>query len=518
MTARSGFRPVSSAVLGWLATAVLAACWLLPLLATWQSAPDLGHAWAVPLLMAYLWWERWAERPEIVARATLGPRWWLLAAVLALTLLPLRLLLAPFPVWPQLLVLFTALWSAAILTAAWLIAGKPGVRGIAGPLVLLIAALPVPTALEISLILPLREIMASLAADISNLCGHPAIASGTSIRLANSWVGVDEACGGIRSLQACVMIGLFFGEWYRFFWWRRGSLLVAAVFAALLGNFARVLFLALRATDGGGAVDAAHDPAGWIAMAASLTLTGLLAWRWAGYRWPAQQAPKPRANHNHSAGFHWLAAIALLFVANELGTRWWFARAEVLGESPPQWSVHLPEDNPTFRGEPLPDYAHDVLKPDLYVAGSWKGAPYGSASAYYIEWWRGQVARSAPFEHNPTVCLPLSGCELIETLPAIMVPWSGGELPFRAFKFRRAGQDSLVAFVVWDPAEGRLLADQVSSSYSRLQWWALQWSQVSEARQHQPAQLLTVSMSWHSDAAQRMKALLSELIASHDKQ
>ena len=36
---------------------------------------------------------------------------------------------------------------------------------------------------------------------------------GTSVRLGNGWVGVDDACGGIRSLQACVMIGLFFGEW-----------------------------------------------------------------------------------------------------------------------------------------------------------------------------------------------------------------------------------------------------------------------------------------------------------------
>jgi exosortase len=439
----------------------------------------------------------------------------MIAIFLGAAMLPRRLLLTPFPVWPQLLLLFSLVWAGAVVAGSWMLAGKAGARWIAGPLILLVTTLPVPGVLESSIILPLRAAMASLAADISNLLGHPALASGTSIQLAQSWVGIDEACGGIRSLQACIMIGLFFGEWYRFSWAKRVVLLGAAVLSAVSGNFGRVLFLALRATGGAQSVEAAHDAAGWLAMGASVALTGFLAWRWAGYRSPAQRSIA-RTPVTNSAGWQWLAAVAALFLAGELATRGWYAHGEAKLPKVARWSVQLPTTLPTFRAESLPGYAREVLRPDLYVAGAWKAPSYGSASAYYIEWRQGQAARSAPFDNNPTICLPLSGCELLETLPPLVVPWAGGELPFRAFKFRRAGQDSLVAFIIWDPARGRpVTQEQVAHSWR--EWWALQWIEVREARQNQPAQLLTVAIPWSENAGADAGNLLSEIIASGDE-
>lgn len=491
----------------------LALLWLSPVVVSWHDSADLGHAWAVPLLMGYLWWERWGERPATLARAAVPAGWWVLVVILAVVELPLRLLLTPFPLWPAVLALFTALAAAVALGAAWLAAGRAGLRWLAGPLLLLVSALPAPSVVESAVIIPLREVMAGLAAEISNLAGHPAVAVGTSVRLATGWVGIDEACGGIRSLQACFMIGLFFGEWYRFSLGRRVVLAGLGVLAALLGNFGRVIFLSLRANAGMDAVHAAHDTAGWVAMGLSLLLTGWLACHWAGYRWPQQRILARPATMPSPARW-WLAAVVLLFAVNEAGTRWWFARGEAARVVIPQWTASLPEKHWSFQPSPLTETARDMLRPDVYRAGSWRTGSDTRAWAYYVEWHRGQVARFLPFLHNPTVCLPLSGCELVGTLEHIKVRWAGGEIEFFAYKFRRLQEDMLVAFTIWDPSRGQPL-QAMEKTGSANAWWRQQWKEVTEARQNQPAQLLTVSISWEDHAPEKMQTLLEQVIIAN---
>ena len=492
----------------WLAPAgfALGALWLLPVSGAWENAPDLSHAWAVPLLMAYLWWERWGERPAPSARAPLRAGGWLLAAALGLLALPLRLLLTPFPLSPSLIVGYTALAGAAALTAAWFAAGRAGLRWTAGPLLLTLSAIPAPAMIQTSFIIPLREGMAVLAAEFSNLLGHPALAVGTTIRLGNGWVGIDEACGGIRSLQACVMIGLFFGEWFRCGWVRRLALLGTAVAAALLGNFGRVIFLSLRAGAGPQALESVHDLAGWIAMAGSLVLTGWLACRWAGYRWP-QQRSLPRVAGASSPAGAWLAVVAALFLVDEVATRLWFAQGEAARSVVPQWTIRLPVGQAGFHASPLSEPARELLRPDTYAAGTWQLTPDERVGAYYMEWRKGQAARSVPFLHNPTVCLPLSGCELIAPLDPIPVHWTGGEMAFLAYKFRRMNEDILVAFIIWDSSRGRPLV-RPGEILSWRQWWAQQWTEVREARQHQPAQLFTLTLPWSHDAPAQAKHLI----------
>lgn len=492
-----------------LTAAVLTGAWLLPLSRTWSIAPDLGHAWLAPVLMAYLYWERWDERPATIAREKISPALWLLAGALFLAHALSRVFLTPFPVWPAALVLFTATIASTAVTTAALTGGRAAARWLAGPLILVIAVLPAPTFIDLHLIGPLRAQLAALAAEICNLLGRPALASGTSVRLANSWVGIDEACGGIRSLQACLLIALFFGEWHRFTFLRRLALVAAGIAAALLGNAARVVFLSVRADAGAAAVESSHDLAGWLAMTASLVLTGLLAARWAGWRLPAQRRlPRPLAAPRTPA-WRWAAVVVSGFLISEVAVRGWFARGSSSRASIPQWTVRLPTHLATFRPEPLSEPAREMLGPDHFVAGMWPLDRDRQAAAYYIEWLRGQTARTAPFLHNPTVCLPMSGCELVETLPTLTLRSPAGEIPFRAFKFRRLGEHLLVAFTVWDPSRGTSLASSTGTSTGR--WLAERWSDVRDAREHQPAQMLAVSIPWHVAAPAEMIELLSTL-------
>ncbi len=508
--------PRSSAAALWFAAVAATLAFVAPLSATWSVAPDLGHAWVVPILMAYLWWERWHERPHPESRIVIWPVWWTATlAFLALHLF-IRLFLTPFPLWPAALLAYTLLLAGSVLAAAWLVAGTHGIRWVAGPLVLLAGALPVPSAIENALILPLRETWASAAAEISNLFGQPAIALGTSVRIGNAWVGVDEACGGIRSLQACILAGLFFGEWLRFSLTRRFALLVAAIAAAVVGNFVRVLFLSFRAADGPDALAAAHDPAGWIAMAFSLIATGWLACHWNGYKFPQQIAPTatrvPTRLPKRSVA--WLTALAACLLLNEAATRLWYFAGQRAIDDVPQWTATFPEDHWSFRPAPLSDHAREILNPDIYRAGSWRDENNQRISAYYIEWNRGQVARSIPFLHNPTVCLPAAGCELVATLEIVEVAKGAGKIPFRTYKFRQANEEMLVAFTIWDSSRARPLTQSELDSPGS--WWVAQWQEVRQARQHQPAQLLTIALPAINDDLPRIDDVLHSLIAPKD--
>lgn len=501
-----------------LVAAVAFALWVGALVPGWSQSADLGHAWAVPVLMAYLWWERWGERPA--ERPAPWPRiaGWIAVLVLVLALLPLRLLLIPFPLWPALLLAYTAGFALLGTLAAWGVAGSAGVRWFLPPCLMLVSALPLPTMVEVGVILPVREALAAIVAELANLGGRPALALGTTVRLVGGWVGIDEACGGIRSLQACVMVGLFFGEWYRFGGWRRVGLLALSVGFALAGNFFRILFLAWQAGSGGGAVLAAHDATGWVAMIASVAGTGWLAIRWGGYRLPAAAgiASRPPGGGPSSPAWPAVAAAVAGLLLIEAGARIWFWRGERQRDSVPQWAVAWPDRLPTFQTDPLTQPAREMLRPDVFRAGHWTLKKGEWVGAYYVEWQRGQVARSVPFLHNPTVCLPLSGCELLGELPPIEMEWSGGRLDFLAYRFRRIGGDMLVAFVIWDNSRGRPLVKPATSGQSRWEWLTERWGEVAEARQHQPAQFLAVAIDWTDHSEDRLRDVLRTMIVPAD--
>lgn len=503
----------------WLLVAALTLMLLTPLIKAWGVAVDLGHGWAAPLLIAYLYWERYDERPGPVVRASVGAPWWAAAIFLGGLLVVLRLVVTPFPLWAAVMWLYVGVLVTLALGAAGLIGGWAAVRWVGGPLVIMAGALPWPYQIDAWLVQPLRVALATIAADLINLTGQPALSSGTTVQFAAGWVGVDEACGGIRSLQASVMMALFFGEWLRLSVGRRVSLVAVGLGAALLGNFLRILFLAWRATVSEAAVQSAHDLAGWLALAVSLALTGFFGWWWARAK-GADEATVAKARAPRVAGAAWsggvgraLAGLGVGLLVVEAGNFAWYHLGERRRAAVPQWTVQFPSAHWSYRNVPLPEASREMLRPDLYAAGTWR-AGEREAGAYYVEWHRGQAARFLPVHHNPTVCLPLAGCELIEPLEMVQVKWAGGEIPFQTYLFRRASERFVVAFAVWDPSAGAPLG-QNTSTKSRWEWLRRQWRDVAEARENQPGQLLTVTLMGAKTAGE-MQTLIAPLIVRAD--
>ncbi len=494
----------------WALAFIFAAVALAPLVVAWDQAVDLGHGWAAPLLVAYLYWERWTERPGGRPDAFIPAWWWPLVGVLLLAALILRLLLIPFPLSTIVLLPYVFLFWIAATAAAWLTAGRPGLRWVGGPLLVFAGTLPWPATFEFSVIAPLRALLASATAEVCYLGGISALASGTTLHLAQTSVGVDETCGGMRSLQAGMMAALFLGEWLRLRWPARVLLVAVGLASAILGNFLRILLLVWRADVGGeAALQAVHDLAGWLALATSLVITGLVA-RALRPVTPVSSlsaAPRHALPRTVLAG---VAALVLGFLGVELATRAWytFGAARRAG-TVPQWTVTWPTAAPGFRPIPLTIAGRELLRPDRFASAEWRDADQQYRTAYYIEWTQGQIARYAPIHHNPTICFPMSGCELVRTLPPITVAGSpGAPLPFQAYIFRRSGVEFAVAFLAWDPSRGRPLAGP-RAGWSA--WLRERWTEIAEARADQPGQFLAVT-TWGPAAEEQLAEAIAELI------
>ena len=179
----------------------------------------------------------------------------------------------------------------------------------------------------------------------------------------------------------------------------------------------------------------------------------------------------------------------------EFGVRIWYASgASRQGMLNLTWTVDLPVSEPSYRAGSLDAYAEEILRPDYFRSGSWRGPDRVNRMANYIEWHRGQVARTAPFAHNPTICLPYAGFELVAEQGTIQVPWQDTTIPFQTYIFGRGTDELVVAYTIWDPLHNAPLL-QSPRDAGWTSWFLNQWQEVREAREHQPAQLLAFGIS-----------------------
>ena len=99
--------------------------------------------------------------------------------------------------------------------------------------------------------------------------GIPALPHGNVIEVATGTVGISDACSGIRSFQATLMISLFLGELYRLSGVRRAILCLGGFVMSFLFNLVRMSLLVwVAANHGIDAIANWHDPAGMTILVA----------------------------------------------------------------------------------------------------------------------------------------------------------------------------------------------------------------------------------------------------------
>jgi exosortase len=218
--------------MAWFGALLIAVCFpvLRALAIQWNDDADMSHGFFVPVVAAFIVWQR---RDEILAIRP-EPNWWGMALVVWGGLqLWLGVLAA------ELFVTRTA-FVVTLIGVVWLLCGNRILRKVAFPLFLCFFMIPIPAVIYNSITFPLQLLASRLAENALSILSVPVLREGNVLILPNQELSVVEACSGIRSLLSLTFLSLVYGYFFESRTWVRVVLFVSTVPIAIVANGSRV--------------------------------------------------------------------------------------------------------------------------------------------------------------------------------------------------------------------------------------------------------------------------------------
>jgi len=224
--------PLPWAKVAWFA-GLIAVCYapiLYALLVEWGTNDDMGHGFFVPIISAYIVWQR---REELMAMKP-QPNWW---GLLIVALGGAQLLVATLGVE-----VFTARASliVTLVGAVLLLGGTRILKKVRFPVALLVFMIPLPAVIYTQITFPLQQVASALAWQSLSALDIPVLREGNILHLPNQSLSVVEACSGIRSLLSLTFLCLVYGYFFERRKWIRVLLFVATIPIAIIANGTRV--------------------------------------------------------------------------------------------------------------------------------------------------------------------------------------------------------------------------------------------------------------------------------------
>lgn len=418
--------------------------------AEWSLNPQYAYGWTVPFVALYLVWRRWSERP---AAATPKSRFLPIAVITFCALLfsPIRFLAEANPDW-RLLSWALALVAVAVsILWAYLTGGWPWLRHFAFPILFFLVAVPWPMHLEQVVVQNLMRAVAAINVSLLDLAGIPALQHGNVIEVSSGLIGIEEACSGVRSLQATLMISLFLGELYSFNITRRALLVLAGALFAFLCNVVRTALLVwIGAKRGTSAIEAWHDPAGLTILL--VCLFGLWSLSLVMQRRSSAPLPSPKID-NQSPPFRFslplLVSLALWLLLAEAGVQIWY-RVHQSTTARSRWAISWPASEIEYKSVPIAPEAETLLRYNEGGGASWQTADGHRWMMYFFRWFPGRTAALFVKVHRPDICLPASGITLERDNGLTLLAVNDVNLPVRSYRFDNHGTPLHVFYCYWD--------------------------------------------------------------------
>ena len=437
----------------WLAVTAFGLLWLeiiSRLRFEWSVNPQYGYGWTVPFLAAYIFWRRLQRAPATSEPvATMLPALLMIGA--ALVLIPVRLIQEANPDWRILSWAMAIAGTGVSLGGVYLAGGKSWLRHFAFPFLFFLVAVPWPTQFEQAVIQGLMRAVASINVEVLNAIGISAVQMGNVIEVGSGFVGIDEACTGVRSLQATFMVSLFLGEFYGFTFVRRLILVITGAFLAFVCNLIRTFFLVYIAErDGTAAIKSWHDPAGLtILMACLFGLWGASMFMGGGSRVASPANPRPTHGPLRLPRLLLACLLGLTLVA-EATTQTWYGVHEARAAKVEPWNVAWPTEARNWKAVPIADQAQELLRYNEGGGGAWAGADGHQWTMYFFKWLPGRTAGLFIKNHRPDICLPASGMKLRGGVQNKLMSVNGVTLPIRSYVFESGPSLLHVYYCYWD--------------------------------------------------------------------
>ena len=235
---------------------------LLKLARDWQANPTYSHGFVVPIIVIFLLWRlRHEFRRTAAAPAATG---------LLLLVASLGVFVAG-TVGAELFITRISLIGVLGGTIAYVL-GWRHLRLAAVPLAFLVFMIPLPSIVFDHAALSLQLVASRLGEDLLRAADVPVLRDGNLLTLANAQLEVNEACSGIRSLVALLMMTTLMGYVFEPTAWRRIVLVVAAVPLAIGLNGVRIAATGLATSiyGPGAAADTVHTTTGWLVFLTAL--------------------------------------------------------------------------------------------------------------------------------------------------------------------------------------------------------------------------------------------------------
>jgi exosortase len=503
-----------------LPLAVLGCYWVLliyQLGAQWSVYEQYNYGWSVPVLCLYLLWRRSqasgrqnyegrikksevggqksvrGNSPHIdplpkAEREQKSSILYLLVALCALLYAATRWLHEANPIWR----LTSLLWSLEVigftLCFMYIAGGRPWLRHFGFPIAFFLVAVPWPSGLENYVVHSLTRLNTGITVELLSMCGVPAIQHGDVIEISNGMVGIEEACSGIRSVQATLMISLFLGEVCRLRSRWRVLLVFGGILMAFGFNVVRTFLLTwVAASKGMAAIASWHDPAGVTILVTCFICLWIMA-VWLGRRHGAESRKQKAESTNQGSifsvsEFQFSAfknvrklAIALLawFVLVEVGVEWWYRAHETAVATNDRWTINGARLGPGFVKAEIPPGISAQFHSDESLEGHWRDDAGAAWQLYYFRWFpahslKRRIAIQFAKTHGPETCLRAIGMTLKSNLGIVTVPIGGMQFAFRQYVFLADERPLHVFYAIYeDPTGSAVLANRRRDTASRI--------------------------------------------------
>ena len=211
---------------------------ILPgLLSTWVNHSNNSYGMLVPLISLYFIWQKKRRlRLDQVAHSNWG-------VVIFISSIVVYLLSYAGDV----AVIARSMMVFSLMGLVLFTLGKKNFKQLLFPLLFLLFMVPIPDSILIEVGLPLQLIASDISALVLRTLSIPVYQEGNMLYFAQTQLEVAEACSGIRSISALVMLSVIFCHVLRHSWWKKSILLLSTVPLGMLLNIIRVSSIGLLA-------------------------------------------------------------------------------------------------------------------------------------------------------------------------------------------------------------------------------------------------------------------------------
>ena len=234
------------------------------LITDWYEHSTFSYCFLVPLIVAYLIWERW----EKIKTASVEPTIWAAIPLLMAVL---------FGLVGQAADDAFALRVSMILvlgSTAWLLLGRRVFKALLFPLFYLALMIPVPYVLLKDITYHLRYSDAKQAANVLQLLGIPVYQEAYFLHIPNMTLEVADVCSGVSSVFAMFAIAIVYVRFLRLQWSLKFLLLACTFPFAVVANLFRIIITVVLAYNFGPAVfqSTFHALSGTVTFLTAMTM------------------------------------------------------------------------------------------------------------------------------------------------------------------------------------------------------------------------------------------------------